>query len=173
MSVISSFQDSVNNVKTWLERTTKRSYKYQNDEPIDDIKLGEITSGLVGIPADYKPESRFLRAAFVKLLSDQFDDDKTLNQIFQMLTAVNTPKGSLRIPDGQKTIYAWTQYTSGYDIKKKKLFAYTYDNRNLKELDFGNPDDWGDKVHFFNFISKQTTEPFVARDTWKEGENTI
>lgn len=168
-----TFDWQLNNVKTWLERTTKRSYKYQNDEPINDIKLGEITSGLVGIPADYKPESRFLRAAFVKLLSDHFGDDKTLNQIFQMLTAVNTPKGALRIPDGKQTIYAWTQYTSGYDIKKKKLFAYTYDNRNLKELDFGNPDDWGDKVHFFNFISKQTTEPFVARDTWKEGENTI
>lgn len=53
----------------------KRSYTYSNDEPVDQIALDEPTSGLVGIPADYKPESRFLRAAFSKLLSVDVNDD--------------------------------------------------------------------------------------------------
>ncbi len=168
-----TFDWHLNNVKTWLERTTKRAYQYQDDEPIENIPLDEPTSGLVGIPTDYKPESRFLRAAFNKLLSAHFDDEDTLNQIFQLITPENTPKGSLRIPSDGKTIYAWTQYTAGYDIKAKKLYAFTYDNRNLKELDFGDSSKWDDQVHFYSFISKQTTEPFVAKDTWEKGENTI
>lgn len=168
-----TFDWHVNNVKLWLERTTNRTYNYDINEKVEPITLDELTSGMVGIPADYKPESRFLHAAFAKLLSPLTGDQETLNQIFQLLTTVNTPKGSLRINNDGKTIYAWTQYTSGYDIKQKKLFAFTYDNRDLKELDWGDSTKWGEGVHFFSFIAPQETTPFVAKDDWKEGENTI
>ncbi|GHP13912.1 penicillin amidase [Lentilactobacillus fungorum] len=168
-----TFDWHLNNLKTWLERTTNRSYTYQVDEPIEQIKLGESTSGLVGIPADYKPESRFLRAAFSKLLSTEVDDDEALNQLYQLLTAVNTPKGSLRINADDNTLVAWTQYTAGYDIKKKILYAFTYDNRNLRSLTWGDPREWKDGMSYFSFISKQTAVPFEAKDEWGSGENTI
>ena len=90
-----------------------------------------------------------------------------------MITTVNTPKGSLRIGGDKKTIYAWTQYTSGYDIRHKKLFAFTYDNRNLRELDWGDTADWGNQLSFFSFIAPQKTVPFIAKNSWKEGENTL
>lgn len=49
-----------------------------------------------GIPSDYKPETRFLRAAYAKLMSLPVDDDSAINEVFQLLTAVNNPKGVLR-----------------------------------------------------------------------------
>ncbi|MGX6427710.1 linear amide C-N hydrolase [Levilactobacillus yonginensis] len=168
-----TFDWHLSNLKTWLERTTDRHYDFTVDEPIDQIKLGEPTSGLVGIPADYKPESRFLRAAFSKLLSVDVDDDETLNQIFQLLTTVNTPKGSLRIPQPDETLIAWTQYTAGYDIQQKILYAFTYDNRDLRSLDYGDPNDWGSDIRYFSFISKQTARPFTEKNSWAAGENTI
>ena len=168
-----TFDWQINNVKLWLERTTGRSYDYKMDEEIAPIAMDEATSGMVGIPADYKPESRFLRAAFAKLLSPTVSDNEALNQIFQLITTVNTPKGSLRIGGDKKTIYAWTQYTSGYDIRHKKLFAFTYDNRNLRELDWGDTADWGNQLSFFSFIAPQKTVPFIAKNSWKEGENTL
>lgn len=168
-----TFDWHLNNLKAWLEKTTKRSYTYSNDEPVDQIALDEPTSGLVGIPADYKPESRFLRAAFSKLLSVDVNDDDALNQIFQLLTSVNTPKGSLRINQPNETLVAWTQYTAGYDIKKKILYAFTYDNQNLRSLEYGDPNEWGDNIRYFSFISKQTAEPFVEKNEWENGENTI
>lgn len=168
-----TFDWQINNVKLWLERTTRRSYDYKMDEEIAPIAMDEATSGMVGIPADYKPESRFLRAAFAKLLSPTVSDNEALNQIFQLITTVNTPKGSLRIGGDKKTIYAWTQYTSGYDIRHKKLFAFTYDNRNLRELDWGDTADWGNQLSFFSFIAPQKTVPFIAKNSWKEGENTL
>lgn len=167
------FDWHLSNVKTWLERTTKRTYTYQVDEPIEPIKFGEFTSGLVGIPADYKPESRFLRAAFERLLSVQTDDRDTLNQIFQLLTSENTPKGSLRIDTSDGQIYAFTQYTAGYDILNRTLSTYTYDNRNLMTLNFGDPEKWPKRMSFFSFIRPQTTTSFVPEDSWNKGDNMI
>ena len=53
----------------------------------------------------------------------------------------------------------WTQYTSAYDISNKDLYAFSYDNHNLKVLHFGNPDEWS-HVRYFDFVLKQTYEPF-------------
>ncbi|GEP72401.1 hypothetical protein LRA02_12690 [Lentilactobacillus rapi] len=62
--------------------------------------------------------------------------------------------------------------TAGYD-QKKILYAFTYDNRNLRSLTWGDPSEWKDGISYFSFISKQTAEPFEAKDEWSEGENTI
>ena len=168
-----TFDWHLSNLKTWLERTTHRNYNYDLNEPISQIKLDEFTSGLVGIPTDYKPESRFLRAAISKLMSVPVTDSEALNQLFQLLTTVNTPKGSLRIPQDETTIVAWTQYTAGYDIKNKIMYAFTYDNRNLKTLSFDDPAQWNQDISYYSFISKQTAEPFEKKDTWTTGENTL
>ncbi|GAX06720.1 penicillin acylase [Secundilactobacillus pentosiphilus] len=168
-----TFDWHLNNLKTWLERITNRSYTFDDGEPIEQIGLDESTSGLVGLPADYKPESRFLRAAVNKLMSVEVDDEETLNQIFQLLSAVNTPKGSLRIHGEGETLVAWTQYTAGYDIQKKQLYAFTYDNQNLRMLEFGDPADWASEMAYFSFISKPKAQPFTPQNEWEPGENTI
>lgn len=168
-----TFDWHLSNLKNWLERTTNRTYTYDLDEPIKQIPLDEATSGLVGIPTDYKPESRFLRAAISKLMSVDVNDDEALTQLFQLLATVNTPKGSLRIPQADSSIVAWTQYTAGYDIKNKRLYAFTYDNRNLKMLSFDDPNEWDRNISYYSFISKQTAESFEKKNTWTSGENTI
>lgn len=168
-----TFDWHLNNLKNWLERTNHRNYTFNLNEEIKNMGLEENTSGLVGIPADYKPESRFLRAAYAKLMSVKVHDDNAINQIFQLLTTVNTPKGLLRIYEGSETKVAWTQYTAAYDIKNKRLFAFTYDNQNIRELDFGDVNQWKEGISYYSFISKQTYEPFILKNTWNKGENTL
>ncbi|AEB07493.1 Choloylglycine hydrolase [Coriobacterium glomerans PW2] len=167
------FDWHLDNLKCWLERATNRQYEFDRTESIHQIDLEELTSGLVGIPADFKPESRFLRAAFLKLLSVQVDDEDALNQVFQLLSSVNTPKGALRISQADRTLVAWTQYTAGYDIKKKILYAFTYENRNLRSLEYGDPERWGNKIRYYSFISKQLAYPFIEKNVWNPGENTL
>lgn len=154
-----TFDWHLHNLKTHLERSTDRVYGYGPDEPILPIGLGENCSGLVGIPSDYKPESRFLRAAYVKLMSPEVDDDAAINELFQLLTVVNTPKGALRIKSGGEILVPWTQYTAAYDIIEKTLYAHTYDNRNVRVLEFGDPHTWGG-VRYFRFVERQTYLPF-------------
>jgi len=154
-----TFDWQLANLKTHLERSNNRSYTYAPDEPIKQISLSEPTSGLVGIPSDYKPESRFLRAAYVKLMSLPVKDDAAINEVFQLLTAVNNPKGALRIPSGEETLTPWTQYTAAYDIRTKTLYAHTYENRNIRFMSFGNPDKW-ERVRYYNFLQPQAYQPF-------------
>ncbi|MHC9533504.1 linear amide C-N hydrolase [Dellaglioa sp. L3N] len=168
-----TFDWHLTNLKHQLEKTTERKYSYTNNELITPINFDETAGGLLSIPMDYKPESRFLRASISKLLSVTVNDDNALNQIFQLLTTVNTPKGVLRIKQDVSTIVAWTQYTSGYDIKNKILYAFTYNNRNMQELQYGDPKEWGKDIRYFSFNSIQTTTPFIEKNTWKAGENTL
>lgn len=46
--------------------------------------------------------------------------------------------------------------------------AHTYDNRNVRMLEFGNPREW-DKIHYFSFISRQTYEPFAEEKLMGDG----
>ena len=94
-----------------------------------------------GIPSDYKPDTRFLRAAYTKLMSLPVDDDSAINEV----------------------LVPWNQYTAAYDIRNRVLYAHTYDNRNVRMLEFGNPREW-DKIHYFSFISRQTYEPFAEEN---------
>ena len=158
-----TFDWHVTNLKMHLERSTHRHYSYDINEPIKSIELDEWTSGLMGIPSDYKPETRFLRAAYAKLMSLPVDDDSAINEVFQLLTTVNNPKGVLRPVENGQVLVPWTQYTAAYDIRNRVLYAHTYDNRNVRMLEFGNPREW-DKVHYFNFISRQTYEPFTEKN---------
>jgi choloylglycine hydrolase len=148
------------NLKTHLERSTQRSYTYRPGEPIDLIKPDEHCSGLVGIPSDYKPESRFLRASYVKLLSTPVNDDDAVNEIFQLLNTVTNPKGALRIASKGKTIIPWTQYTSAYDIRSRTLYAHTYDNHDVYEMNFGDASEWG-RTRYFDFIRPRAYKSFV------------
>lgn len=168
-----TFDWHLTNLKHQLEKSLERKYSYSADEPITPIDFSETTGNLLSIPMDYKPESRFLRAAISKLLSVTTDDKDSLNQIFQLLTTVNTPKGSLRIKQDSSVAVAWTQYTSGYDIKNKILYAFTYNNRNMQELQYGDPKTWGKDIRYFSFNNIQTTTPFIEKNVWKPGENTL
>lgn len=67
------------------------------------------------------------------------DDDSAINEVFQLLTAVNNPKGVLRPVGNGQVLVPWTQYTAAYDIRNRVLYAHTYDNRNVRMLEFGNP----------------------------------
>ena len=154
-----TFDWHLHNLKTHLERSTCRTYTYSVEEPIERIGLEETCSGLIDIPSDYKPESRFLRAAYAKLMSLKVHDAHAVNEVFQLLTTVNTPKGALRIRSGGEILVPWTQYTVVYDIQSKTLYAATYDNRNVRLLEFGDSTQW-EGIRYYEFISEQTYEPF-------------
>src|SRR5699024_3733276 len=62
------FKWHLTNLKTHLERSSYIKYKHSIEEPIERFKEDEFTSGLMEVPSDFKPESRFLRAAYNKLL---------------------------------------------------------------------------------------------------------
>jgi choloylglycine hydrolase len=89
-----------------------------------DINLSENLSlqayskglGAIGLPGDYSSVSRFIRAVFIK---ENYPKDEGYMPIFNILSSVSVPKGSVKTSDGS---LFYTRYTAVYDLSTPTLF---------------------------------------------------
>ena len=112
-------------------------------------KMGEFTvnpigsgSGLLGIPGDATPPSRFIRAAFIRNTAPQLADAKaTVVQTFHLLNFFDVPLGfetnvGTKFPD----IPSATQWTSSIDLTHRKVYYHTAYNVNIRCIDLSQID---------------------------------
>jgi choloylglycine hydrolase len=100
-------------------------------------------NGFLGLPGDFTPPSRFVRAAFFKATAPMLPTARqTMLQCFHILNNFDIPIGmnfpKNEIPD----LPSATQWTSVIDLTNKVVYYKTFDNNNirmidLKEIDFG------------------------------------
>lgn len=87
--------------------------------------------GAIGLPGDSSSQSRFARAAFMKLNSI-CREQESLSQFFHILGSVNQTRGSCQLADGDCEI---TQYTSCCNASKGIYYYTTYSNRRIAAVD--------------------------------------
>lgn len=88
--------------------------------------------GALGLPGDLSSQSRFVRAAFVKLNSlSGSDEGESVSQFFHILGAVDQPRGCCDLGDGQHEI---TIYTSCCNVSRGIYYYTTYDNRQISAV---------------------------------------
>jgi choloylglycine hydrolase len=114
-------------------------------EELDFTPIG-AGSGLLGIPGDYTPPSRFIRAvAYTQTARKTSDGDETVYETFRILDNFNLPLGSAEGPDSDpellKGMRSSTIWTTAADTKNLKLYYHTQHNRkvrmvDLKKIDF-------------------------------------
>lgn len=98
--------------------------------------LGHGT-GLLGLPGDMTPPSRFIRAAFFKNSAPMLDTaSKTVEQAFHIMMALTIPIGaqysdSATVPN----IPSATQWTSVTDMTNNKLYYTTMYNPTIRKFD--------------------------------------
>ncbi|HEV7732616.1 MAG TPA: choloylglycine hydrolase family protein [Candidatus Binatia bacterium] len=126
--------------------TNLRNYVNFSMVNVPPVKLGSVTlepfgqgSGMLGLPGDFTPPSRFVRAvAFSQsVLPSQTGDDAIL-QAFHLLNQFDIPKGSARDheKDAHGNIQAdYTLWTSASDLKAKRFYFRTYDNSQMRMVD--------------------------------------
>jgi len=93
-------------------------------------------SGMNGIPGDFTPPSRFVRAtAFIVTALPTETTFDAIKDVFHILNNFDIPKGfSREIVKGK--IYAdYTQLTCARDPQTLKYYYKTYDNQTVKEFD--------------------------------------
>lgn len=112
---------------------------------IDDLNfkpLG-VGSGMIGLPGDFTPPSRFVRAvAWSSTARPTKTGDETRYELFRILDNFNVPVGA-EGGDAQKTtpsLRSSTLWTSGYDTKNRKMYYHTQNNRRIRELDLNKVD---------------------------------
>lgn len=89
--------------------------------------------GAIGLPGDLSSQSRFIRAAFVKLNSVSKEEEKeSVSQFFHILNSVEQQRGCCELDDG---IFEITIYTSCCNASKGIYYYTTYDNHQITAID--------------------------------------
>lgn len=118
----------------------------------NNYKLGEVTlepiggsSAMLGLPGDFTPPSRFIRAAFFRNTAPQRADAmQTVLQSFHILNNFDVPI-AIENPD-EKNLPSATQWTSSIDLTHRKVYYKTAYNNNIRCIDLAKIDF--DKVSY-------------------------
>ncbi len=99
-------------------------------------------SGMLGLPGDVTPPSRFVRAAFFQATAPRQDSAlKTVLQSFQILNNFDIPIG-VEFPVGQvpADIPSATQWTSTSDLGGRIIYFRTMYNSEIRSIDLNRID---------------------------------
>jgi choloylglycine hydrolase len=101
-----------------------------------EIKALGQGSGMLGIPGDFTPPSRFVRAvAFSKsALPVETARDGVL-QAFHILNQFDIPKGAARGLEHGLEVADYTLWTSASDLKNVRYYCRTYENSRIRMID--------------------------------------
>jgi len=125
-----------------------RNYINLSPVALPDKKLGELDfkplgagSGMLGLPGDFTPPSRFVRAvAFTATARKTPDGPETMYEMFRILDNFNVPLGAAEGSDhGKDTalMRSSTIWTVVYDTKNMVLYYHTQHNRRVRKVDIG------------------------------------
>ena len=126
--------------------TNLRNYVNFSLTNVPPVQLGPVKlvpfgqgSGMLGLPGDFTPPSRFVRAAaFSQSLLPPKTGPEAVLQAFHVLNNFDLPKGALREDekDDHGNILAdYTVWTSANDLKAKRFFFRTYLNSQIRMVD--------------------------------------
>jgi choloylglycine hydrolase len=125
--------------------TNLRNYVNFSMTNVPPVKVGSVTlqpfgqgSGMLGLPGDFTPPSRFVRAvAFSQSVFRSKTGQDAVLEAFHILNQFDIPKGTTRDQkDEHGNILAdYTQWTSASDLSTKRFYFRTYENSQIRVLD--------------------------------------
>jgi choloylglycine hydrolase len=91
--------------------------------------------GFLGIPGDWTPPSRFVRAvAMSQFAKPAQDAAEGVNLVAHLLNAVEIPKGDIRHQPGEVEQTDYTQWISIWDLTHLVLYYRSYENLTLRSV---------------------------------------
>jgi choloylglycine hydrolase len=128
------------------QMTNLRNYVNFSMTNAPPVKLGSVTlqalgqgSGMLGLPGDFTPPSRFVRAvAFSQSVFPSKTGDDAVLEAFHILNQFDIPKGAAREHEKDEhgnLLADYTLWTSAIDLKAKRFYFRTYDNSQIKMVD--------------------------------------
>lgn len=118
-----------------------------------DLKTYSKGMGALGLPGDLSSQSRFVRAAFVKMNSvSGISEGESVNQFFHILGSVDNQRGCC-IGDGGE--YETTIYTSCCNADKGIYYYTTYGNHQITAVDMYEENLDGDRLAAYPLIREE------------------
>ena len=97
-----------------------------------------LECGMIGLPGDFTPPSRFVRAvAFSMSARPTADGPETIYEVFRILDNFNIPLGASEGSGATNTagMRSSTLWTSAHDLANKVMYYHTQHNRQVRMID--------------------------------------
>ncbi len=114
---------------------------------VDGVTLAPLGegSGMLGLPGDFTPPSRFIRAAaFAATARPTTGGFDTVREAFRILDNFNVPvdavKGDPGAPGTPQVLFSATQWTTVVDLKTRTLYYHTQFDRTVRRVVLGTID---------------------------------
>lgn len=142
-----SFEWHVENIKNYvhLSKYTRNEGKFLGDLKIKGLGQG---TGLLGVPGDYSPPSRFIKAFTLNnFVRNANTDAEALQDTISIMENFSIPKGVVCNPeDNLEETTLWTTIT---DLHNREIYYKTYANQNFI------------KINMTEFLNKFTETKFI------------
>lgn len=123
--------------------TNLRNYVNLTVDNVPPLNLGGITlaqfgqgSGLRGLPGDFTPPARFVRAVAFSQSAVQSDTAaQAVLQAFHILNNFDIPYGAVRDVQGGQTYPEYTTWTSASDLKNLRWYFKTFGDQSIHSVD--------------------------------------
>ena len=123
--------------------TNLRNYVNLSATNVPPLGLGGVTlaqfgqgSGLRGLPGDFTPPSRFVRAVAFSQSAVQSDTAaQAVLQAFHILNNFDIPYGAVRDTEGGQMHAEYTTWTSASDLKNLRWYFRTYGDQSIHSVD--------------------------------------
>ena len=130
--------------------TNLRNYLNLSPVALPDKRIEEMDfsplgggSGMIGLPGDFTPPSRFVRAvAFTQTARSTESGEETMYEVFRILDNFNLPLGAAE-GEGESAsvgMRSSTIWTTAYDTKNLVLQFHTMHNRRIRQVDLKDID---------------------------------
>ncbi len=155
----------------WHMTNLKNYVNLRFNKPTElEIKGVKITetgqgAGMLGLPGDITPPSRFIRAVAFSVAADQEDTaQKGVYQLFHILNNFDIPVGIAKKTGKDGHIYTdSTLATCVRDHKNIRFYYKTYDDQSIRMIDLKKFDLDSKKIMLLNTKSNQTVND-ISRD---------
>ncbi|KAB7697571.1 choloylglycine hydrolase family protein [Plesiomonas shigelloides] len=129
-----TFDWHMTNLRNYINLTSN------NVSPVEasGVKLAQLGqgSGMRGLPGDFTPPSRFVRAfAFSQTAQQLPTASETVPQVFHIMNNFDIPVGSVRDNSGDVTHYDYTVWTTASDLKNLRWAFRTYEDQSIRSID--------------------------------------
>ena len=128
--------------------TNLSNYVTMSQKNMEKLDLGgnEIKglgqgSGMLGLPGDFTPPSRFVRAvAFSKTALPVGKAKDGVLQAFHILNQFDIPKGAAQGIEHGTEVYDYTLWTSAADLTNRRYYFRTFDNSRIRMVEMKSVD---------------------------------
>ena len=143
-----SFDWHITNLDSYVNLSPMNAPPFE----MDGIEIRELGmgSGLLGIPGDFTPPSRFVQAVFFSKSAVPVEDcDDAVLQVFHILNQFDIPPGSSRVTwdeSGDDFVFDQTLWSSVSDLSRCRYYFRTHDNGRIRMVDLEALDPTADVI---------------------------